>query len=321
MGDVSYVADTPVIDIKRISKTYRRGVRALDGLSLAVGGGQIFGLLGPNGAGKSTLVKALLTIIRPSQCEGTMLGKPIGSRSTLQRVGYLPEHVQFPDYLTGTEVIDYCGALSKVSVAQRRKRSGELLDLVGMSKDANRKLREYSKGMKQRIGIAQALINDPDIVFLDEPTDGVDPSGRREIREVLGNIREQGKTVFVNSHLLGEMEMIGDRVAILVGGKVVKQGAIGELTEMSQGAKRYEITFPGAIAAEGAVAAKVAELGGSYDSLKDWTKIQVPTDDAVLIQPVIDLLRKEDKVIAMVEEVRPTLEELFIDAIEQEGAL
>lgn len=320
MGDVSFVADAPVIDIKRISKTYRRGVRALDGLSLQVGGGQIFGLLGPNGAGKSTLVKALLTIIRPTQCEGTMLGKPIGSRSTLQRVGYLPEHVQFPDYLTGTEVIDYCGALSKVPVAQRRKRSGELLDLVGMARDANRKLREYSKGMKQRIGIAQALINDPDIVFLDEPTDGVDPSGRREIREVLGNIREQGKTVFVNSHLLGEMEMIGDRVAILVGGKVVKQGAIDELTEMSQGAKRYEITFPGAITGDSAVAAKVAELGGSHDSLQDWTKIQIPTDDAVLIQPVIDLLRKEDKVIAMVEEVRPTLEELFIDAIEQGGA-
>jgi ABC-2 type transport system ATP-binding protein len=238
------------IDLKNVQKVYKGKVHALQGIDMRVRRGEVFGLLGPNGAGKSTLVKIMMTVIRPTHADGTILGHPVGHKPTLRQVGYLPEQHRFPKYLTGRQTLEFFGALSKVDRATAKKRAGELLSTVGMSDWGDKKVSTYSKGMMQRVGLAQTLMSDPELVVLDEPTDGVDPVGRRDIRDVLNRLREQGKTVFVNSHLLQELEMICERVAILVRGRVVKQGTIDDLTRAQQ---RYDIelaeTDPAAMAA------------------------------------------------------------------------
>src|SRR5687768_6999192 len=226
------------IDLRDVTKVYKGKVFALQGVEMRVRRGEIFGLLGPNGAGKSTLVKIMMTVVRPTTAHGTLLGQPIGNKAALARVGYLPENHRFPRYLTGRQCVEFFGALARVDRPTRKRRAAELIETVGMSEAADRKIATYSKGMAQRIGLAQALVNDPDLVLLDEPTDGVDPIGRRDIRDVLVRLRGEGKTVFINSHLLSELEMICDRVAILVMGVVAKQGTIGDLTAARQ---RYEM--------------------------------------------------------------------------------
>ncbi|MFM9146426.1 MAG: ABC transporter ATP-binding protein, partial [Phycisphaerales bacterium] len=232
------------LDLHDVTKTYRGRVQALRGVSISVREGEIFGLLGPNGAGKSTLVKIVMTVVRPTTARGTVLGAPIGTQDVLERVGYLPEHHRFPPYLTGRQVVDFFGALCKVPRAVRRPRTDALLGLVGMRDWADRRVTTYSKGMQQRIGIATALINDPRLVVLDAPTDGVDPVGRREIRDMLLRIRAEGRTVLVNSHLLSEVEMVADRVAIISKGTTIAQGSIDELTRDSH---RFEIEASGSI--------------------------------------------------------------------------
>ena len=222
------------IDVRGVTKVYKGkggGVHALRGVDMQIGKGEVFGLLGPNGAGKSTLIKVLMTVIRRSAGEGSVLGRPIGDKPTLGRIGYLPEHHAFPGYLTGQQLLEFYAALNKVPRSVRKQRVGELLELVGMSDWAGAKVKGYSKGMRQRVGIAQALMNEPEIVLLDEPTDGVDPVGRRDIRRMVEQLKEQGRTVFLNSHLLSELEMVCDRVAILVQGEVRTQGDITELTD------------------------------------------------------------------------------------------
>jgi ABC-2 type transport system ATP-binding protein len=226
------------IDLHDVAKVYKGRVHALQGIEMKVARGEVFGLLGPNGAGKSTLVKIMMTVIRPTRAAGFLLGQPVGHKPTLQKVGYLPENHRFPKYLTGRQTLEFFGALAKVDRPTRKRRAGELLDVVGMTDWGDKKTAAYSKGMMQRVGIAQALMGDPDLVVLDEPTDGVDPVGRRDIRDVLNRIREQGKTVFINSHLLSELEMLCDRVAIMVKGRVAKHGTINDLTSKSQ---RYEV--------------------------------------------------------------------------------
>src|SRR5205809_609435 len=226
------------IDLTHVEKIYRGRVYALRGIEMRVGCGEIFGLLGPNGAGKSTLVKIMMTVVRPTRAEGSILGRPIGHKPTLARVGYLPENHRFPRYLTGRQTLEFFAALAKVTRREARRRAVELLEVVGMRDWADRKVSTYSKGMMQRVGLAQAMMNNPDLILLDEPTDGVDPVGRRDIRDVLLRLREQGKSVFVNSHLLSELEMVCDRVAILVGGRVVRHGTIDELGVTRH---RYEI--------------------------------------------------------------------------------
>lgn len=331
------------IDLRHVAKVYRGKVHALRGIDMRVVGGEIFGLLGPNGAGKSTLVKILMTVIRPSRCDGMLLGKPIGDKSTLGRIGYLPEHHRFPDYLTGAQVLDHFGAMAGVPRAVRRKRAPELLELVRMNEWANTRVKGYSKGMRQRVGIAQAMMNDPDLIVLDEPTDGVDPVGRREIRNVLVELKQRGKTVFLNSHLLSELEMVSDRVAILVQGKVAAQGTIQELT---RGQERYEIelgadiesagastvmaSLPGVIADSAAttltapttnasgLARRVgfhAKLASGEDVEVDRSTIRIATTDADRIQPLIDALRSRGVVIRSLKPVRPSLEDLFMQAV------
>jgi ABC-2 type transport system ATP-binding protein len=296
----------PAVEIEYLRKRYG-GFEALAGVSLSVSRGTVFGLLGPNGAGKSTLIKSLLTIIRPTECRGNMLGKPIGERSVLGKVGYLPEHARFPEYLTGREVIAYSAGMTGVPVREARGRIDHLLERVNMKNWGAKKLGTYSKGMRQRIGLAQALVNEPEIVFLDEPTDGVDPEGRIEIRKMIEQMREEGRTVFVNSHLLGEVEQVADEVAILSHGKVIRSGNVKELT---QAGRCYEIRT------NGPVPPGLRERFESHGLKIAGDRIEVPVKDVEDAQGVIDTLRAERVAIREMKESRQSLEELFLAAVQ-----
>lgn len=312
--------DLWAIDVRGVEKTYRGKVRALRGVDMAVRRGEVFGLLGPNGAGKSTLVKVMMTVIRADRAGGHMLGAPVGHKPTLGRVGYLPEHHRFPEYLTGAQVLDLFGAMSGVPRKVRKERAGWLLEFVGMSAWAGKPVRSYSTGMRQRVGIAQALMNDPDLVILDEPTDGVDPVGRRDIREMMQTLRSRGKSVLINSHILSELETLCDRVAIMVQGRVATQGTISDLTS---GRERFELTVEGdaAVLAE-AIAASGGRVAGSEGVLATGERVtlngataSVYTGQARALQPVIDATRARGGTIASVRALRPTLEDLFMEAV------
>jgi ABC-2 type transport system ATP-binding protein len=322
--------DDLALDLSYVSKTYKGRVHALQGIEMRVRRGEIFGLLGPNGAGKSTLVKILLTVIKPTRAEGTMLGQRVGHKPTLARVGYLPEHHRFPEYLTGGQVIDFYGALAQTPRAERRKRGAELLDLVGMTAWADKKVRGYSKGMRQRVGIAQALVNNPDLVVLDEPTDGVDPVGRRDIRNVVMRLRDEGRTVFINSHLLSELEMVSDRVAIMVQGKVAKFGTIQELTadrtyyEISVAAEPNSSALAfqqvlgmnaGGAPAVTAIVPWTSHLPTPVTCVLKGTDLRLHTSDPEVVQPLIDALRARSLTIRQVRFIRPSLEDLFMEAV------
>ncbi len=300
-----------VVDLSGIRKTYRGGVEALKGIDLQVPEGCIYGLLGPNGAGKSTMVKILTTLIKKSGGTGTMLGRPLGDRTALQQVGLLPEHAQFPDYLTGRQVIEFTAGLQNVPTAETKQRTDELLDLVQMTEAQQRKIKSYSKGMKQRIGIAQALVNDPKIVFLDEPTDGVDPAGRRDFRVLMKKLREEGRTIFINTHILSELEPIVDRVAIISEGQLRGEGVLDDLRASTP---EYSIEFEGTLSIEAANAMK-AEAIKVESGL-----ITVSTSYATEVQPVIDQLRQENLVIVKIERRTQSLEDLFIDLIDSTKA-
>lgn len=297
------------IEIEHLAKRYGR-FEALAGVSLEVPRGAVFGLLGPNGAGKSTLVKALLTIVRPSECRGSMLGRPIGHRTTLSRVGYLPEHSRFPEYLTGRQIVEFSGRLAKVGTRRLRERVGPLLEQVGMADWADRRNGTYSKGMRQRVGIAQALVNEPELVFLDEPTDGVDPQGRVEIRKMIEAMRAAGRTVFVNSHLLGEVEQVADRVAIVSRGRIIESGTVAELTRRGT---FYELRTLGPVPFE---LKDQLESGGARVFAD---RIEVAGEDARAIQPAIDLLRGSGVPIREIRESRSSLEEVFLEAVNRQG--
>ena len=330
---------TLAIDLRDVAKIYKGRVHALQGIEMKVARGEVFGLLGPNGAGKSTLVKIMMTIIRPTRAVGSILGQPVGHKPTLRKVGYLPENHRFPRYLTGRQTLEFFGALAKVGRAAARKKAGELLETVGMTDWANKRISEYSKGMMQRIGIAQALMADPELIVLDEPTDGVDPVGRRDIRDVLNRLREQGKTVFINSHLLSELEAMCDRVAILVRGRVARQGTIDELTVKSQ---RYEIEFdppPNLLERVGTALQSafvpLAPAAPRFDApppvpgmpvmrgvLADgvWVELEgstlrIGTTDSARIQPLIDALRSVGLPIRRLHPVRQSLDDLFMEAV------
>jgi ABC-2 type transport system ATP-binding protein len=331
------------VDLRDVAKTFQRRVQALRGIQMQVRFGEIFGLLGPNGAGKSTLVKIMMTVVRPTRAEGTILGRPIGHKPTLARVGYLPEHHRFPPYLTGRQALEFFAALTKVDRRARKRRAGELLEIVGLEKWANVKVGVYSKGMQQRIALAQALVNDPDLVVLDEPTDGLDPVGRRDVRELLVRLRAAGKTIFLNSHLLSEVECVCDRVAILSAGKVVRQGTLDELTA---GSKHFEIQLHGepnpamheairaSLPCEPAVCATVvsaAPAGPSAGLPKEIAALptgesieivgcilRIGTGDPLRIQPLIDALRSRRLVIRAVREMRQSLEDFFIQTVSEQ---
>ncbi len=222
------------IDVVGLYKTYRRvfrrnGIEALKGVNLTVKGGEIFGLLGPNGAGKTTLIKILLGITFADRGKASLFGIDSRRVEARQSVGYLPEDHQLPEYLRGWRVLDLFARL--YGMRERRSHINELLQLVGLTERRNSKVREYSKGMRQRLGLAQALLNKPKLLILDEPTANLDPLGRKEVKDLLLRLKDQGTTVFISSHVLTEIERICDRVAILHRGQLLTEGTVEELTQ------------------------------------------------------------------------------------------
>ena len=235
-----YVQDVIGVEYGRLRIRLKNRKRvALEGLNLDVEEGEIFGILGPNGAGKTTTIKILMGLIFPTRGEATIMSRPLGDRAVKAKIGFLPENPYFYDYLRGWEFLDYYGQLYGMEAHRRRKRIPELLDLVGLQSAANVPLKGYSKGMLQRIGLAQALLNDPRIVFLDEPQSGLDPFGRKEVRDIILRLKQQGKTVFFSSHILADAELICDRVAILNKGRLLRCGPLHEM--LSAQIKEYEV--------------------------------------------------------------------------------
>src|SRR5215467_5045201 len=240
------------IEIKNLTKDYeigffrKRRVRALDDLSLSIDHGQIFGFLGANGAGKTTTLKLLMRLIFPTSGSARILGHDIGQIPMHARIGYLPENPYFYDYLTAREFLNYCDDLFGGDRASRARRTEELLTRVSLDqKSWDRQMRKFSKGMLQRVGLAQAIINDPEIVFLDEPMSGLDPVGRREVRDLIASLRDEGKTVFMCSHILSDIEVLCDRVAILKRGKLAQVGYLDELRQATEGPNRMEVMATG----------------------------------------------------------------------------
>ncbi len=301
-----------------LSKTYvtgltsRRRVKALDNVSLQVSRGEIFALLGPNGAGKTTFLRILLSLVQPTAGTASMLGADIPNTQVRSRIGFLPESHRFPMFLTGEHVLRFFGKLAGVPTRLLDQRIPVLLDLVGMAQWRTMKVRTYSKGMLQRLGLAQAMINDPDLLFLDEPTDGVDPVGRKEIRDVLRTLKEQGKTIFLNSHLLSEVEAISDRVAILDKGLLVRIGTVSELTVSED---RYVILTAAPPPAAFWTEASALVLGISPTPEGLDAKVSSVAD----LNRIIDLLRAHGAEITGLSQKRSSLEESFLSLIRPGG--
>jgi len=307
-------SSVPVIQTFNLRKVYRTGfwlnqiLTPLKHCSLTVYQGETFGLLGPNGAGKTTLLKTLLGIIRPSAGRGLLWGQALGDREVKQRIGYLPENPYFYDYLTGWEFLRLAAGLFQLPARVQRQRIPQLLDLVGLDQGTARKkqLRQYSKGMLQRIGLAQALINEPDLVFLDEPMSGLDPMGRHQIREIILALKKQGKTIFFNSHVLADVEMICDRVAILAQGELICEGSLDQLL----GTNEYY---------------QVRGKGGSPELLRQWLGNlefqgglwhgQLRGDPQVFLAALVGTGAK----VVSLNLARQSLEDFFLEQLHQRG--
>jgi len=300
----------PALDLGCVRKTYKGRIHALREVNLRVERGEIFGLLGPNGAGKSTLVKILLTVVRPTEARGSMLGRAIGDKSALAKVGYLPEQHRLAPYLTARQAVEFSGALSGVPRLTRRRRADALLDQVGLRDWKDKRVSAFSKGMRQRAGLAAALVNDPQLVFLDEPTDGVDPVGRKQIRDLLLTLRNEGRTIFLNSHLLNEAEQVCDRVAILLQGRVVKQG---RLADLQQEGARQELCVRWNSAARDLPGCLTHALPDAADA--SVFRHIIPSLDPAVAQPAIDAARAAGAMIVSLEGKRERLEDLFIKAV------
>lgn len=302
------------IDLQSVTKVYPNDILALDHLSLRVERGEIFGLLGPNGAGKSTLVKILTRLVLPTACRGTVLGKPAGDPETTRRLGYLPENAAWPEHMSVEQLMEFAGRLHGLPKRVRRHRSEELLARAGLEAWKKDRPHVFSKGMRQRLGLAYALMGDPEILLLDEPTDGVDPVGRKEMRDLIRELKKQGKTVLVNSHLLGELELICDRMAIVSRGRVVREGSLEDLTLESC---RYEVVVGGNLMGDADVVELVSRLGGGVTLSPDGveTRILLPTRRPHVVQPVVDAVRRHGYLLVSVTPARQSLEELFLEAI------
>jgi len=305
-------SSSPAIETRALRKVFGDKV-AVGDLTLSVERGEVFGFLGPNGAGKTTSVKMLLNLVFPTSGEAYLLGGSLNDPQVRSRVGFLPEHFRFHDWLKGTEFLALHAELYKMSGQQARRRIADLLDLVSLTPHAGKKLREYSKGMLQRIGLAQALLNQPDLVILDEPTSGLDPVGRRLVRDVIRELRRDGTTVFLNSHLLSEVEITCDRVAFIKHGQVIRVSPLqslveGELSvevrarnlrpEVVQGLSRWS---------------RSVRLDGEHIALTLEGEADLPQVNRYLVEQGVDVfaLRPE----------RISLEDLFIQIVGTDGGL
>ena len=305
-----------IVEIENLTKDYeigfwrKRKVRALDGLSLSVETGEIFGFLGANGAGKTTTLKLLMRLTFPTAGKARILGSDIDNVAMHQRIGYLPENPYFYDYLTAREFLEYCAELFGQPKKLRKQRAEDLLSRVHLDeKRWNTQLRKFSKGMLQRVGLAQALVNDPEIVFLDEPMSGLDPIGRREVRDLIASLRQTGKTVFMCSHILSDIEVLCDRVAILKKGKLAHLGRLNDLRQQRGDTNLVEIVVTGTN-----VQSLLAQLPDSQKFAVNETAggLNVQVSEERDVDAVIAALRKVDGKLVSVQPVRQSLEELFV---------
>ena len=284
----------------------RREVRALQNVSLAIEPGTIFGLLGPNGAGKTTLIKIALTITYADNGEIRLLGESIRNRSVLGRVGYLPENPRFPTHLSAMQVLRLYGSLSGAPENRLTQNATKWLERLELAQWRDMRVSKFSKGMNERLAFAQALVHEPDIIFLDEPTDGLDPLGRREVRAVCRELADAGKTIFINSHILSEIELICDRIALMKSGELIEQGTIAELTSSRGG---YELVVP---VAEG-LSDWLHEQTLSFASVNGHFNVQVP--DRASANTLIDALRQRNVQIESLTAKRRSLESVFIERL------
>jgi ABC-2 type transport system ATP-binding protein len=305
-----------VIEIENLTKDYETGfwkkkkVRALDGLTLNIHPGQIFGFLGGNGAGKTTTIKILMRLLFPTAGSAKILGSDISDVKTHGKIGYCPENPYFYDYLTARELMDYFGDLFGFAQSVRKEKTAELLSGVGLDeKDWNKQLRKFSKGMLQRVGLAQSLINDPEIVFLDEPMSGLDPIGRREVRELIASLRTRGMTVFMSTHILSDIEALCDEVAILRKGKLAATGNLEDLLVMSGEQQSFEINVKG-VSAEKLSGAIDAVSGSSISGKPNGANIHVTDENDIEI--VLRIVRDAGGKLVSVQPVKQSLEELFV---------
>ena len=310
----------PAIELENLTKDYSVGFwrprpyRALDRLSLAIEPGEVFGFLGPNGAGKTTTLKLLMQLIFPTSGRAEILGKPVGHVATRRRIGYLPENPYFYDYLTAEELLNYFAQLLGVPNADRARRVSTLLDRVGLGRERRFQLRKFSKGMIQRVGIAQALLNDPEVVFLDEPMSGLDPLGRRDVRSLILELRDQGRTVFFSSHILADAEALCSRVAVVAGGRLAASGRLTDLAEFRIRGWELVAMNVSALALDRLrpIATRLTEISsGRYT-------IELPLTETP--EGAVTMLAAAGASIVSVNPLRDTLEDFFVQQIASVGA-
>jgi len=304
-----------IVEIENLVKDYevgflrKRRVRALDGLSLTINQGEIFGFLGANGAGKTTTLKLLMRLIFPTAGTARILGRDISDIAMHDRIGYLPENPYFYDYLTALEFLNFCGQIFGVPQSTRNKQAKELLARVHLNESKwNTQLRKFSKGMLQRVGLAQALVNDPEVVFLDEPMSGLDPIGRRQVRDLIASLKQEGKTVFMCSHILSDIEVLCDRIAILKQGRLSHVGYLNELQEDAN--NQLEIVATGTDADD--LKTRIEGLG-RWEVNGTATGVRIKVDDEKDVDMVLNSLREAGGKLVSVQLLKQSLEELFLD--------
>jgi ABC-2 type transport system ATP-binding protein len=303
---------SPAIQTSDLCKVFGEKV-AVDHLTLTVEQGEVFGFIGPNGAGKTTAVKMLLALIKPSSGEASLLGAPLGDLAARARIGFLPEHFRFHDWLTGREFLALHADLYHIPPVRAGQHISEMLDLVGLTPHASKKLRTYSKGMLQRIGLAQALINEPALVILDEPTSGLDPVGRRQVRDIIRDLRQRGTTVFLNSHLLSEVEITCDRVAFIKHGQVLRTCDLQDLME-----SRLTVT----IRARNISPSIVDGLGKWGDNVRlDGEHLTLTVTDESTLPAINHYLNEQGVEVYAIQPQKISLEDLFIQIVGTDGGL
>jgi ABC-2 type transport system ATP-binding protein len=276
--------------------------------------GAIFGLLGPNGAGKTTLVKILLGLVHPTSGTAHLFEHPAGRPVARDRIGFVPENHRFPGFFTAVQTLHAYGRLSDVPRAERNRRIPQLLDRLDLDGRGDSKVKTFSKGMLQRLGLAQALLNEPDLLFLDEPTGGVDPVGRRAIRDIVLELRDEGKTIFLNSHLLSEVEKVCTQIAILRDGSLVRQGSVDELTAVDRVYDLVATALPESLLADETLPLNPAPDGSP--SAPDLEQYRVRADDRATLNAVLDRLRGEGVEVESITPLRQSLEDYFIDVVD-----
>ena len=304
---------TPAIEVRGLRKVYKTAlgktqITALDGIDFSVAEGELFGLLGPNGAGKTTTVKILLDLTRATAGEALISGTPVGNPESRRSVGYLPEGHKIPNYLTARQTLSIFGRMSGLDGPTIKARTGELLEKLKLSEWIDVRVKKFSKGMTQRLGIATALLHSPRVLLLDEPTDGVDPVGRREIRDLLRDEAKGGTAILLNSHLLSEIELTCDRVAMLRKGKV---GAYGTVEELTRRSAKYKMVAASTI--DDTLVAAFRESGAGVERVNGHVMLDV--DNLEHLNALVDKLRASGGILTELSPLRNTLEDVFVDLV------